>query len=182
MKLYTLICIATVAVVGCANAQESRPKPPSQLNGKSITVSYLETRKAKPEDGGEINTRKVPFKLIIYVSTEGNLFNRLLAGQNAKTSDQTKGARDMAQLADRETVFDKQKMTVVNTYSARKGSRTIEATFDETFSKCTATVVTKVDGEFVKRRLMQGGFELLYSASASDISCAVVNCNELQTN
>jgi hypothetical protein len=88
----------------------------------------------------------------------------------------------MAKFADRDTMFDKQKMTVINTYSAGKGSRTIEATFDETFSKCTATVTTKIDGEYVKRRLMQGGFELLYSASASDISCVVVNGNELQTN
>jgi hypothetical protein len=182
MRFYALTWIAVVAVVGCANAQESRPKPPSQLNGKSITISYFETRKSKPEDGGEINTRKVPFKLIIYVSSEGNLFNRLLAGRNAKTSDQTKGVRDMTQFADRDTVFDKQKMTVVNTYFGGKGSRTLEATFDETFSKCTATVATKIDGEYVKRRLMTGGFELLYSASASDISCAVVNGNELQTN
>jgi hypothetical protein len=181
MKFYALLCLATVAFAGGANGQE-RPKPPSQLNGKSITVGYQETRKSKPEDGGEITTRKVPFKLIIYVSSEGNLFNRLLAGQNARTSDQTKGVRDMTQFADRDTVFDKQKMTVVNTYFGGKGARTIEATFDETFSKCTATVASRIDGEYVKRRLMTGGFELLYSASASDIACAVVNGNELQTN
>lgn len=42
--------------------------------------------------------------------------------------------------------------------------------------------VRKIDGEYVKRRLMTGGFELLYSASACDIACAVVNGNELQTN
>ena len=143
MKFYALICIATVAFIGGANAQEARPKPPSQLNGKSITVSYQETRKSKPEDGGEITTRKVPFKLIIYVSSEGYLFNRLLAGNNAKTSDQTKGVRDMTQFADRDTVFDQQKMTVINTYYGGKGSRTIEASFDETFSKCTATVFAK---------------------------------------
>ncbi|MDB5580640.1 MAG: hypothetical protein JWR80_5816 [Bradyrhizobium sp.] len=88
----------------------------------------------------------------------------------------------MAQFAGRDTAFDKQKMTVVNTYFGGKGSRTIEASFDETFAKCTATVVTKIEGEYVKRRLMTGGFELLYSASASDISCAVVDGNELQTN
>ena len=73
MKLYRLIGIS-IAMALCQNnasAEESELKSPSQLKGKSIIVSYLETRKAKPEEGGAIATRKVPFKLIIYVSAEG---------------------------------------------------------------------------------------------------------------
>lgn len=175
-----LFCLAALATVlpACAFAQGSQTAP-SQLRGKSVTISYNETRKAKPEEGGEIATRTVPFKLILYVSADGNLFNRLLAGRNTKSSDQTKGARDLTQFADRETVFDKQKMTVTNKFGGGNGSRVIEASFDDSFSKCSATVVIAVQGEYVRRRLMTGGFERLYSATTSDITCAVVDGNQL---
>jgi hypothetical protein len=181
MKIKTLFCLFAIAGVtpGCAFAQDSQTKVPSELKGKSVTISYNETRKSKPDEGGEISTRKVPFKLILYVNAEGNLFNRLMAGRSAKSSDQTKGAKDLTQFADRETVFDKQKMSVTNTFGAGNGSRVIEASFDDSFSKCTATVVITVQGEYVRRRLMTGGFERLYSATTGDVTCAVVSGNEL---
>jgi hypothetical protein len=181
MKIKTLICLFAIAAIpqSCAFAQDSQTKVPSPLKGKSVTISYNETRKSKPEEGGEINTRKVPFKLILYVNAEGNLFNRLIAGRSTKSSDQTKGAKDLTQFADRETVFDKDKMSVTNAFGAGNGSRVVEASFDDSFSKCTATVVITVKGEYVRRRLMTGGFEHLYSASTSDVTCVVVNGNEL---
>lgn len=181
MKFSTSICGLAIAAISqnCAYAQDSQAKVPGPLKGKSVTVSYDETRKSKPEEGGEINTRKVPFKLILYVSAEGNLFNRLLAGRDTKSSDQTRGSKDLAQFADRETVFDGQKMSVSNTFGGGNGSRVIEASFDDSFSKCTATVVISVKGEYARRRLITGGFELLYSASTSDVTCAVTDGNAL---
>jgi hypothetical protein len=175
VRLFALAFIAP----SCALAQGSQTKAPDQLKGKSVTISYNETRKSAPEDGGQIATRTVPFKLILYVSSDGNLFNRLLAGRNTKSSDQTKGEKDLSQFADRETTFDKQKMTVANHFGSRKGSRVIEASFNETFTSCSATAVITVTGEYVRRRLMTGGFERLYSASTSDVTCAVVDGNAL---
>ena len=181
MKFSTSICALAIAAVSqsSAYAQDSQTSVTSPLKGKSVTISYDETRTSKPEEGGEINTRKVPFKLIIYVSAEGNLFNRLLAGRSTKSSDQTKGSKDLAQFADRETVFDGQKMSVSNSFGGGKGSRVIEASFDDSFSKCTAKVAITVKGEYAKRRLITGGFELLYSASTSDVTCAVADGNAL---
>jgi hypothetical protein len=181
MKFIVSICLFAI-VASCqdrALAQDSQTKAPAQLNGKSVTISYNETRKSSPDEGGEITTRKVPFKLIVYVSGEGNLFNRLLAGRSTKSSDQTKGEKDLTRFADRETVFDKQKMTVANSFGNGKGSRVIEASFDENFANCTATVVTTVKGEYARRRLITGGFERLYSASTSDITCAIGAGNAL---
>jgi hypothetical protein len=175
-----LVCLSAIAAILPISAlAQSSQTAPSQLRGKSVTISYNETKKAKPEDGGEIATRSVPFKLILYVSADGKLFNRLLAGRNTTSSDQTKGAKDLTQFADRETVFDKQKMSVTNKFGAGNGSRVIEATFDDSFSKCSATVVITVQGEYVRRRLMGGGFERLYSATTSDVACAVVDGNQL---
>ena len=175
-----LVCLSAIATFlpGAALAQGSQAAP-SQLRGKSVTVGYNETRKARPDEGGEINTRTVPFKLILYVSADGNMFNRLLAGRNTKSSDQTKGAKDLTQFADRATVFDKQKMSVTNSFGNGNGSRVIEAAFDDNFSKCSATVVITVQGEYARRRLMTGGFERLYSATTSDVTCAVIDGNQL---
>ena len=181
MKILTSIFVLAIAAVspGSACAQDYKAKVPDPLKGKSVTISYDETRRSKPEEGGEVNTRKIPFKLILYVTAEGNLFNRLLAGRNTKSSDQTKGSKDLAQFADRETVFDGQKMSVSNTFGAENGSRVIEASFDDSFAKCTATVIISVKGEYARRRLITGGFELLYSASTSDVTCAVADGNAL---
>ena len=62
MKFYTLICISVATIIGQSSsyAQESKSKPPSQLNGKSVVITYVETARAKPVDGGVIATRKVP--------------------------------------------------------------------------------------------------------------------------
>jgi hypothetical protein len=162
--------------------EADKAKPFPQLFGKSVVITYKETRKAKPvHDGkpGNMMVRTVPFKVIIYISKDGNVFNRLLAGRNIKSSDQTRGTQDGTQFAEREATFDQQKMSLVNTFFHGKGVRDISATFDDTFAACTAAVTTKIEGEYARRRLMKGGFELLYAATADNITCAVVDGNEL---
>jgi hypothetical protein len=157
-------------------------KPFPQLVGKSVLITYQEMRKAKREhDGGlgKMKERTVPFKVIVYVSKDGNVFNRLLAGRNIKSSDQTRGTKDATQFAKRVLTFDRQKMSLVNTFGHGNGLRDISATFDDKFATCTAAVTIKVEGEYARRRLMKGGFELLYSATADNIACVIVDGNEL---
>jgi hypothetical protein len=161
--------------------EADKTKPFPQLFGKSVVITYKETRKAKPvHDGklGNMMVRTVPFKIIIYISKDGNVFNRLLAGRNIKSSDQTRGSQDGTQFAEREATFAEQKMSLVNTFG-RNGVRDISATFDDKFAACTAAVTVKIDGEYTRRRLMKGGFELLYAATNDNIACAIVDGNEL---
>lgn len=163
-----------------AFAEDAQSEMPEQVKGRSIIVSYLETRKAKPEGGAELSTRVVPNKLIVYISADGNIFNRLVVGRKQKSSDQTSGSKDSTQFADRTAIFEKNKLTVANLFGGGKGSRVIEASFNESITKCTATVVVSVKGEFARQRTMNGTIDLLYSAVASDISCAIVEGNELK--
>jgi hypothetical protein len=168
------------AAENATDTDKTTPFP--QLVGKSIVITYMETRKAKRERDGEIGKMKertVPFKVIVYVSKDGNIFNRLLAGRNIKSSDQTHGTKDATQFAKRVVTFDRQKMSLVNTFGHGNGLRDISATFDDKFAACTAAVTIKVEGEYARRRLMKGGFELLYAATADNLTCAIVDGNEL---
>jgi hypothetical protein len=168
------------AVEKTPDADKTKPFP--QLVGKSVVITYKETRKAKREHDGELGKMKertVPFKVIVYVSKDGNVFNRLLAGRNIKSSDQTRGTKDAMRFAKRVVTFDQQKMSLVNTFGHGNGLRDISATFDDKFATCTAAVTIKVEGEYARRRLMKGGFELLYSATADNFACAIVDGNEL---
>ncbi len=176
--------------------EAARPDPdavnaPEQLRGRSVIISYTETRVARPDGGGASKTRSVPFRMIVYISSEKRAFNRLVAGR-AGSSDQVRGAKDakgaaaskdITGFAERNVVFDGLKMTVANTFGARnkggKGLREISATFDEGFSKCTGNVVTTIDGEYARRRVMSGGFEEVLSAKADGFSCTIHDGNAL---
>jgi hypothetical protein len=175
---------------------ESAAKPnadsadaPEPLRGKSVIIAYNETRTARPDGGGPVESRRVFYRMIIYVSTEKRAFNRLVVGR-AGASDQVRGgkkgaeaSKDVTQFAERDVVFDGLKLSVTNNYGAPnrggKGRRDISATFDENFSECTAEVVTTIDGEFVRRRQMKGGFEELLSAKHHDITCKIEDGNAL---
>jgi hypothetical protein len=162
---------------------------PDQLRGKSIIITYFETRKARPEGGGRVDTRRVPFQMAVYISTEKRAFNRLTPGK-AGNSDQvrakdTKGIeRDITGFATRDVVFDGLKMTISNAFGMPSkgggtGRREITATFDDNYAKCTGNVVTTVEGEYTRRRLMKGGFEELISATNDGFTCAIRDGNVL---
>lgn len=165
---------------------------PDRLRGKSVIIGYFETRTARPEGGGKENTRRVPFTLTLYISSEKHAFNRLSPGR-AGHSDQVRGAKDakgsastkdLTGFAARNVVFDGLKMTVTNKFGAPnkgggKGLREISATFDESYSKCTGNVVTTIEGEYARRRLMKGGFEELLAAKNDGFTCTVQDGNAL---
>jgi hypothetical protein len=49
---------------------------PEQLKGKSIVVTWAETRQQKNEGWSDFRTVEARHKLIIYVSTKGRVFSR----------------------------------------------------------------------------------------------------------
>jgi hypothetical protein len=162
---------------------------PDPLRGKSIIITYFETRKARPEGGGPVDTRRVPFQMTVYISTEKRAFNRLTPGR-AGNSDQvrakdSKGVeKDITGFATRDVVFDGLKMTISNAFGMPSkgggtGKREITATFDDSYAKCTANVATTVQGEYTRRRLIKGGFEELLSATNDSFTCTIRDGNVL---
>lgn len=202
--LSALAVVAFVSFAPVTNAQQaqqgqaSQPQAadpdainaPEQLRGRSIVIDYVETRTARPAGGGRADTRRVPFQLVVYISTENRAFNRFAPNHGrAGSSDQVKGTKDITNYAARNVVFDGPKMTVTNNFGRAAGAkvggsgkREITATFDENFKNCTANVVVTVEGEFARRRLMKGGFEDLLSAKNDSFECRVQDGNALVGN
>jgi hypothetical protein len=193
--------LAQQAAPKAVPAEAARPadpdavNAPDQLRSKSVIIGYFETRNARPAGGGKAETRRVPFTLTVYINKDKHAFNRLAPGRSGASSDQVRGAKDekgsaaskdITGFATRDVVFDGLKMTVANKFGAPakgggRGSREISATFDETFTKCTGNVVTTIEGEYARRRLMKGGFEELLSATNDGFTCTVMDGNALAT-
>jgi hypothetical protein len=115
--------------------------PPEQLKGKSVVVSWTETRQQR--NVGEPNFRSVnaSHSLSIYVSASGRVFsrqvNRTRAGEGG--TEQVAGEGGGA-YPTRTPMFSGQTMTVIG--EAKGGARRTVITFDAAFASCTATTAT----------------------------------------
>ena len=194
------IMLAAASILGPAHAQKKAPKAespasdgvdvtnaPEALRGKSIVIDYIEIRTARPDGGGPATTRVVPYQLIVYISSQKRVFNRLNVA-NAASSDQVRGkdakgsstpTQDRIGFAPRTVIFDGPKMSVSNTFDGGKGFRDIMATFDENFTKCTGNVTVTIHGEFARQNKMSGGTEELLAAKHDKITCFVQDGNAL---
>jgi hypothetical protein len=150
---------------------------PEQIRGKSVVINWTEQRRERNPATGQEQTKSVPFVFTTYVSTADRIFNRLSVGRGS--SDQVKGSRDAAKFAPRAVVFSGNRMTATNTFISG-GARQIAATFDASFSSCSATVVIgKGSGGPIKQSLMAGGVVELLSVSPGAANCAVSQGNAL---
>lgn len=149
---------------------------PEQIRGKSVVINWTEQRRERNPAGQE-QTKSVPFVFTVYVSTADRIFNRLSVGRGA--SDQVRGSKDQAGFAPRSVVFSGQRMTATNTFISG-GARQIAATFDGSFSSCSATVVIgRGSGGPIKQRLIGGGVVELLSVNPGAAGCAVSQGNAL---
>jgi hypothetical protein len=193
------VMLGAASILGPAHAQKKAPKAeppaadgvdvtnaPEALRGKSIIIDYMEIRTARPDGGGPSGTRMVPFQLVVYISSQKRVFNRLSVP--AGSSDQVKGkdakgkaapSKDRTGFAPRTVVFDGPKLSVSNTFGGGKGFRDITATFEDDFTKCTSNVVITIHGEFARQTKMGGGFEELLSAKHERFRCSIQDGNAL---
>jgi hypothetical protein len=198
VAVVSVIWFAAAAMLSAAHAQKQKSQPaspaetgadpenaPEALRGKSIVVNYIEIRTTRPDAQGAATTRAVPYQLIVYISSQKRVFNRLNVA-NAASSDQVrgkdaKGSSTPTQdgFAPRTVIFDGSKMSVWNTFDGGKGLRDIMATFDETFTKCTGNVTVTIHGEFARQNKISGGTEELLSAKHDKITCFVQDGNAL---
>jgi hypothetical protein len=168
-------CAVVLAIVSCAEVAVAAPQA---LRGKSIVISWSESRRERTESGEE-RSRNSPFKMTIYVSTQDKIFNRLSAGRGS--SDQTGGSSDASRFAPRSVVFSGSRVSVTNTFQGGGGARQISANLDANFTGCSASVVIGrgASGQPFKQKLMGGGHVLLLSASVGAVNCSVIDGNAL---
>ena len=159
--------------------------PPKELYGKSVSVTWSETRDEKVAEIQRIRHRTRGGEFILYVSSAGRVFNRLsyayaqgvlydYNGKNAQgkdTSDQIGG--QSGGFENRQVSFQGRSLSVLTALGG--GARSLTVTFDQTFAGCSATVVTgKESGSGTIKTKVQGevGIEIV-SMSTSSAYCTI---------
>ena len=159
-----LIAAATSAAANAAVAA------PAALLGKSVVVSWSETRIQRIV--GEANWRTVnaSHELSVYVSSVGRVFSKFSA-----TTRRGTGANEQVsgQGGNRVPSFSGRTMTIV---ALQQGiARRVGVEFDESFSNCTASVIRGKSGAgsgFAKS-IINGQRIEIQSASTGSASCCV---------
>jgi hypothetical protein len=158
---------------------------PKELYGKSVTVTWSETRDEKVIEIGRIRHRTRGGEFILYVSSAGRVFNRLsyayaqgllfdYNGKNAQgkdTSDQIGG--QSGSFENRQVSFQERSLSVLTALGG--GARSLTVNFDQTFAGCSATIITgKESGSGTVKTKVHGevGIEIV-SMSTSSAYCTI---------
>ena len=149
---------------------------PSGLIGKSITVSWNETRSQR-DVGTEaaFHPVSIPFTFTVYFGTGGHVFKRIFA---MSASGRASGAQDKVGSGGAAVSFSGN--TMVGTNSIGGAARRIQVNFDGNFSSCTAQVATaKVAGAKTAavKSIATGGMVEFESVSAGAATCAIAQGN-----
>ena len=126
--------VAAAAAVVLAGTNAAQAEPPAQLSGKSVVVTWTDTRSQRDGDNPEFHTVNGSHVLTVYVSTAGRLFIR-----QVNTTRRGSGGRDQApgDKGSRTAVFEGQSMTVFG--QSRGGAQRTVVQFDSGFTGCSAT-------------------------------------------
>lgn len=167
----SLIPVAMILLVGTSMA---RAAPPPQLLGKSVVVSWTDTRSQRDGDNPEFHTVNGSHTLTVYVSTAGRLFirqvNRTRAGSGNR--DQAPGDR-----GSRTAVFEGQSMTVFG--QTRGGAQRTIVHFGSGFTSCSATTGLGFENgqTSVSTSPITGRRVEMRSLAVTSVGCSVQNGN-----
>jgi hypothetical protein len=150
---------------------------PAALRGKSIVVSWTESRSQRNPGETAFRPVSLPFDFTVYVSGEGRAFKRLMSQSSTRRAVGTKdtvgaggtNAEGIAATAIRGNSI---------THSGTSGGlgRRIQITLDRSFSSCTAEVVSgKPPGAKVVsvRSVATGNMVEFESVSAGSATCSI---------
>jgi hypothetical protein len=174
LKLLLVIVLAAASSMAAA--------APSQLNGKSVVLRWVEHRVQRSE--GEVDFRKVNVNLemAVHVSPQGRVTNRMRSnsGTSDKVAGQTKGSGKANNIPSRIPSFDRRTMTVMQGMSGL--ARLISVEFDAKYARCTATVVFGKDTEVEAgqmRAFATGRRQEVKSVDITDTTCSIQKGNAL---
>jgi hypothetical protein len=172
---------ALIALTLFASGLARAASAPTQLRGKSITVSWTENRVQR--NIGEANFRSVSVshQFSIYISSGGRMFSRLTNTTRAGTgsADEVGGASG----ARRTPVFSGQFLTV---FIPNKGTgvRRLTVNFGGSFESCTAGVVSARPEQaamITGTSIITGRATEIQSVSVGAASCRLQNGNIFST-
>ncbi len=172
--------IAATALVICLPA--AAVAAPKGLYGKSATVTWTESRSQRQAGETAFKPVSLPFTFIVYVSSEGRPFRRLISVASSRRAVGTKdkvGSGGRAANGNAGSVQFQGNAIVVTTASEGLGRR-IQINLDASYGSCTAQVISgKTPGAKVAavKSVATGQMVEFESVSAGAATCAVQNGN-----
>jgi hypothetical protein len=142
--------------------------PPAQLYGKSVKLSWTESRMERKMGESDFHGKSIGQYVNIYISSTGKIFNRYGAFAGRKSGKQKDEISGQAG-SNRGVTLRGNTLEFFQAFGG--GARHIVATFDSTFSSCTATAAyasaagggpqflghTAISGERLEVKSMSGG-------------------------
>lgn len=174
MKKLIALIFASTALASTAMSA------PQGLYGKSVKVTWNETRSQRLVGEAVFKSISEPFGFVIYVSSRGTLFKRFTAvSASGNRSGKTEGVGASGGNSEgaASTSFSGNTITVAGSNFAV--GRRIQITLDGSFMSCSAQVVTgkSKSGPATFRSRISGEMMELDSASAGAASCSVQEGN-----
>jgi hypothetical protein len=156
--------------------------PPEALKGKSVILTWTETRQQRYVGEPHFYSVDASHNLSIYVSTAGRTFGRLTNSTRAGsgTAEQVPGQSGGA-YGTRTTLFDGQTMTVIGVAKGGGGARRILIEFDASFASCNARVASGFESgkSSVILSMITKKYVETKSVTTSGASCSVKSGNVL---
>lgn len=165
------------AAVLLCGAVPAFAQAPAALRGKSITVSWTESRSQREMGAPAFRPVSLPFDFIVYVSSEGRAFKRLVSQSASRRAVGSKEGVGSSGKND-EGTYSTQISGKTFTHSGTSGGlgRRIHVTMDDSYSNCTATVISgKPPGAKVVavRSVATGNMVEFESVNAGPATCSI---------
>jgi hypothetical protein len=175
MNAMRLVAASAVLAALCCPAWAAGA--PAAAMNKTITISFTASGSAKGPDG-DTKPFSTSVARIIYVSSAGRLFMRHTATANTKGRPTRGGDFDPNDTRAGKGSFSFQGDKLVGVIPYAGGARQITASFDGSFSSCTASVIegNAGSGSF-KRKGPDGIVREISNATTSAPSCSIQSGN-----
>jgi hypothetical protein len=149
MERIRRIVVIAAGLAAAMSSSAAQAAPPKELFGKTVTVSWTETREQRPV--GEQNWRQVngSIAMHLYVSEAGRVFNNISYATRAGSAER---AGEIAGGGKRTINFSDRSLVILMPAGAGSATRII-ADFDAGFSSCSAQVTrAKESADTIVRR------------------------------
>ena len=149
---------------------------PQGLYGKTVTVTWTETRSQRQMGETTFKPVGLPFTFQLYLSSEGRPFKRLTS---VSSSGRRSGTKEGVGSGANASVSYQGNNTVIATNSSGGLGRRVQVTLDSGFSSCSAQVISGKSGGGVAavKSVATGNMVEFESVSAGAASCSVQNGN-----
>lgn len=176
-----MTCRIAAALFALAMTTSGAFAAPAQLYGKSVIVSWTESRMQTTDRSATPVSKTASGQLSVYVSDKGRAFSRVSMTVDRGRRGTASGQRDAVQGegSARSVNFSGNSMTVAAP-RGNAGALMIRVTFDSGFSGCSARAISGKSGGAAYTRIhsiVTGGTYDFYSVQTSGESCSIQGGN-----